>query len=118
MAIAIAEGCLDEARTFLAQVWKWYETDSYGDYEPPDQIDYPKPGQRKRAAIQAWEKAYLCTGYRKKRRRILEVVEPLRTGDRSALAAILHRWEAEAARFHGVERWWEPTPFPIEEGLG
>lgn len=118
VAIALASGARDEARTLLAQIWRWYETDSHGDYEQPDQIVYPKPGQRKRAAIEAWEKASLCVSYRKTRRRILEIVEPLRTGDRAALAAILHRWEAEAARIHGVERWWEPTPFPIEEGLG
>ncbi|MCJ2103884.1 DUF615 domain-containing protein [Methylobacterium sp. E-041] len=117
MAIALAEGALDEAREFLGQIWRWYESDTYGDYEPPEILDYPKRGARTQRAIEAWEKAGRCTDYRRRRRRILEIVEPLRTGDRAAIAAILHRWEAEAARFHQAERWWEPTPFPIEEGL-
>lgn len=117
MAIALAEGALDEAREVLAEIWRWYETDTYGHYEPPEQIVYPKRGQRTRAAMDAWSKASNCVQYRAQRRRILEIVEPLRAGDRAAIALILHRWEAEAARIHKVERWWEPTPFPIEEGL-
>ena len=118
MAIALAAGALDEAREYLGRIWRWYERDTYGDYEPPEILDYPKRGARTQRAIEAWEKAGRCTDYRSRRRRILEIVEPLRTGDRAAIAAILHRWEAEAARFHEVERWWEPTPFPIEERLG
>lgn len=117
IAIAIAEGALDEARWFLAKIWKRYEKDKYGDYETPEPTPYPKRGQRSRRAVEAWEQASFCRKYRAKRRRILEIVEPLQAGDRAALAAILHRWEAEAVGIHKVERYWEPTRFPIETGL-
>ena len=116
MAIALAEGALDEARAVFARLWERHETDRYGDYEPPEPLVYTKRGTRTRSAMEAWDKASDCIQYRDERRRILEIAEPLRTGDRAAIAAILHRWEAEAARIHKVERYWEPTPFPIEEG--
>lgn len=116
MTVALAEGALDEARAVFARVWDYHETDYFGDYEPPDPPVYPKRGRRTRSAMDAWHKACECIRYRAERRRYLEIAEPLRAGDRAAIAAILHRWEAEAARIHKVERYWEPTPFPIEDG--
>lgn len=42
------------------------------------------------------------------------VAEPLHAGDRPALARILHGWEAANVRGTEIERYWEPTPFPLE----
>ena len=38
--------------------------------------------------------------------------------DRSGLAALLHDWEAQSARFSKIEHLWTPTPFPLELGAG
>ncbi|GJD77601.1 hypothetical protein [Methylobacterium gregans] len=92
--------------------------DRYGDYQPPDPIVWPRKGERKRGYHEAYIKAIDCVAYRRCRQRLLEVAEPLRLGDRAAIAAALHRWEGEAVRGDYHERFWEPTPFPIEEGLG
>ena len=35
-------------------------------------------------------------------------------GERSAVASLLHEWEALAVKKRGVERCWEPSPFPFE----
>lgn len=35
-------------------------------------------------------------------------------GERSAVASLLHEWEALAVKKRGVERYWEPSPFPFE----
>lgn len=50
-------------------------------------------------------------------RKVLTVAEPLRAGDRAALAQILHDWEAENIRGTKIEPYWEPTPFPLERAL-
>ena len=42
------------------------------------------------------------------------VAEPLLAGDRPALARILHDWEAANVSGTEIERYWEPTPFPLE----
>ncbi|MGU3402285.1 hypothetical protein [Methylobacterium brachiatum] len=42
------------------------------------------------------------------------VAEPLHAGDRPALARILHGWEAANVQRTELERYWEPTPFPLE----
>jgi hypothetical protein len=34
--------------------------------------------------------------------------------DRSALAAFLHQWEAQTIATYKLEKFWEPTPFPLE----
>lgn len=115
-AVALAAGALDEAREIQAVLMRSYEVDRYGDYQPPDPIVWPRNGERKRGYREAYVKAIDCVAYRRRRHRFLEVAEPLRLGDRAAIAAALHRWEAEAVRSAYYERWWEPTPFPIEEG--
>jgi hypothetical protein len=46
---------------------------------------------------------------------IMPVAEPLRAGDRAALARILHGWEADNIRGTKIEPFWEPTPFPLED---
>jgi len=46
------------------------------------------------------------------------IVEPLLADDRAALARILHGWEADNIRRAGYEPYWDPTPFPLEAGLG
>ena len=52
--------------------------------------------------------------YQYMRSLILPVAEPLLADDRPALAAILHGWESENIRGAKLERYWEPTPFPLE----
>lgn len=52
--------------------------------------------------------------YQYMRSLILPVAEPLLADDRPALAAILHGWESENIRTAKLERYWEPTPFPLE----
>lgn len=42
------------------------------------------------------------------------LLDRLRRGDSGEIAALLHEWEATAARAYGVERYWEPSPFPFE----
>jgi hypothetical protein len=36
------------------------------------------------------------------------------TGKPGPIAALLHEWEAIGARTRGIERYWEPSPFPFE----
>ena len=36
-------------------------------------------------------------------------------GDRAGIIALLHRWEAETVAAWGLAKFWEPSPFPIEE---
>ena len=38
----------------------------------------------------------------------------LRGGESSPVAALLHEWEALAVKKLGIERYWEPSPFPFE----
>jgi hypothetical protein len=52
--------------------------------------------------------------YNNRRTKIVTLAEPLLAGDRQALAAILHGWEADNMRGTKLEPHWEPTPFPLE----
>lgn len=54
------------------------------------------------------------TFFQSRRNKIMTVAEPLLAGDRPALAKILHGWEADNIRGTKIERYWEPTPFPLE----
>ena len=36
-------------------------------------------------------------------------------GDRAGIIALLHRWEAETIADWGLAKYWEPSPFPIEQ---
>ena len=47
-----------------------------------------------------------------------QLVVVTRANDRQAVAALLHQWEHERVQRLGVEDAWEPTPFPLELGLG
>ncbi|MBA8876902.1 hypothetical protein [Phyllobacterium myrsinacearum] len=38
----------------------------------------------------------------------------LLNNDRSALAGFLHQWEAQTIETYKLEKFWEPTPFPLE----
>ena len=38
----------------------------------------------------------------------------LAAGDPGPIAALLNEWEAIGARMRGIERYWEPSPFPFE----
>lgn len=42
------------------------------------------------------------------------LLDHLRRGDPAPIAALLHEWEAIAAKAWGIERYWEPSPFPFE----
>lgn len=42
------------------------------------------------------------------------MLDLLRAGDRFAIAALLHEWEAAAVKAEKVEHLWEPSPFPFE----
>lgn len=53
-------------------------------------------------------------GFRRRRRMVLSVAEPLRAGDRAALAKILHGWEADNSRGTRIAPYGAPTPFPLE----
>lgn len=66
-----------------------------------------------------------CERVVEKRRKsdyIAEILDPIihdvwplvRKRDKAALAKMLHRWEAEAAKRMKLEDIWEPTPFPLE----
>lgn len=47
--------------------------------------------------------------------RIKHVIAPLVLArDRAALAALLHGWEAIAVKKLKLEKFWQPTPFPLE----
>ena len=45
---------------------------------------------------------------------VKELLPLLRDGDRPGVAKLLHVWEAAAVKRLKLERYWEPTPFPIE----
>ena len=48
--------------------------------------------------------------------RILTELWPaLKTDNPATIAAVLHRWEAYTVKALKLEKYWEPTPFPIEE---
>lgn len=86
MLVHIAMGELDAARTI------WQEQDLWHRNLP----GHPVPRQR-------WLREQLDA-----------VAEPLHAGDRPALARILHGWEAANVQGTELERYWEPTPFPLE----
>jgi len=54
-----------------------------------------------------------------RRERFIEIVEPLTepllANDVAALAQILHDWEATSVKNLKLEKFWEPTPFPLEK---
>ena len=56
------------------------------------------------------------------REEFIEVVEPLTepllANDVAALAQILHDWEANSVKKLKLEKFWEPTPFPLEKLQG
>jgi hypothetical protein len=43
-----------------------------------------------------------------------ELLPRLADGDRRGVAQLLHGWEAESVKRLKLEKFWEPTPFPIE----
>lgn len=47
--------------------------------------------------------------------RVMNVMRPLIVGeDRVGLARLLHEWEAASVRKLKLEKYWEPSPFPLE----
>lgn len=46
------------------------------------------------------------------------LLDRLRQGDPEPIAALLHEWEAIAVKARGLERYWEPSPFPFERAGG
>lgn len=60
-----------------------------------------------------WQK--VKTSYPRLCERIHEIGPPLMDDDRTALAAVLHRWERENVAGTAVEPFWTPTPFPLEK---
>ncbi len=46
---------------------------------------------------------------------LMDVVRPLvHAQDRPAIAAKLHKWEAYSVKQLKLEKYWQPSPFPIE----
>ncbi|WP_187272616.1 hypothetical protein [Methylobacterium sp. WL9] len=90
MLALIAAGDLDAART----IWHEKEPKYRGKTYHPDSLPH------------RWQM------------QLTVVAEPLLAGDRRALARILHGWEAANVRGTKIEPYWEPTPFPLEAGLG
>jgi hypothetical protein len=85
---AIALGELDAAREIWAKTEGYYRLGRVLD-EPCDQLIYDR----------------LCL-----------IDEPLMADDRAGLAALLHRWEAEAIVGSPLEPHWVAERFPLEEG--
>ena len=49
--------------------------------------------------------------------RVVEGLCPLvAANDRTGLAKLLHSYEAQSVKNLKIEKFWEPTPFPIELG--
>lgn len=86
MLVHIAMGDLDTAR----QIWREREPVYRDETFHPQSLQHRWQGQ------------------------LAAVAEPLHAGDRPALARILHDWEAANVRRMKIERYWEPTPFPLE----
>lgn len=85
---AIAAGDLDAARTIWAKMGEFYRPGRIMD-EPYRQLEYDR----------------LCL-----------IDEPLMADDREGLAALLHRWEAEAIVGSPLEPHWVAERFPLEDG--
>jgi hypothetical protein len=67
-------------------------------------------------ALASGKSMWSDSDFEEERTRILtELCPPLQTEDRAALAAVLHRWEAHSVKALKLEKYWEPTPFPIEQ---
>lgn len=89
MYIDIADGALEPARKRWDECAFMYETGR----------DNPSPRvQRKRA-------------------KFLALGDPLRAGDRAALATLLRRFEAENVEGSPYQSHWQPTPFPLDVSL-
>ncbi|MBJ3784003.1 hypothetical protein [Devosia sediminis] len=43
-----------------------------------------------------------------------KLLELLRAQQTLAVSSLLHEWEAIGAEYHGIKRYWEPSPFPFE----
>lgn len=50
------------------------------------------------------------------RRLQADILRSLRTGNRAAIAAFLHDLELQTIAAYGLERYWQPAPFPFESG--
>jgi hypothetical protein len=50
------------------------------------------------------------------RRAVQELCPLVAANDRAGLAKLLHRYEAQSVKNLKIEKYWEPTPFPIELG--
>jgi len=46
-----------------------------------------------------------------------QLIAVAKVNDRQAVAALLHKWEAQNAKRHDILDVWEPTPFPLEHDL-
>jgi hypothetical protein len=51
-------------------------------------------------------------------RLLTELAPPLFADDKPGVAAVLHRWEEHTIKACGLEKHWQKTPFPFEEGAG
>lgn len=40
----------------------------------------------------------------------------IQAADRTTIAAYLHKWEAYSVKNAGLQKLWQPSPFPIELG--
>jgi hypothetical protein len=110
----IAYGDLDSARETWRRLFHRYEVDLCAGLPVVQPLSSRERRRMSVEALAEHDRAGACKMYRWRREKYLAVGPALFRGDRPALAAILHRWEAETVRGSPYEAYWEATPFPLE----
>ena len=114
LLIDIASGDLESARATWRRLLDRYEVDLCAGVPVVRPLSSRERRRMSVEALAEHDRAGACKMYRWRREKYLTVGPPLLAGDRTALAAILHRWEAENVRGSPYEAYWAATPFPLE----
>lgn len=81
-------------------------TAAYGDFEKTKSICADLIAGRTRFSLPYFKQPF---------DRVTKELYPLvLAGDHASVASLLHEWEAISMRNFGLEKIWEPTPFPLE----
>ena len=112
--LEIASGELESARETWRRLFHRYEVDLCAGLPVVQPLSSRERRRMSVEALAEHDRAGACKIYRWRREKYLAVGPPLLAGDRPALAAILHQWEAENVRGLPFETYWEATPFPLE----